>query len=88
MKAIRFSARGHVTVPKKIGESRSWRPGMEFVIEETKDGVLLRPRPLLPRPTLDQVAGVLKTKGPPKTLAEMDAGIALEVKRRNDRGRY
>ena len=57
-------------------------------MEETKEGILLRPRELFPRTTLDQVVGFLATKGEPKSLAEMDAGVARMVKQRHERGRY
>lgn len=36
----------------------------------------------------EDVAGILKYSGPPKTLEEMDAAITAEVKRRHARGRY
>jgi hypothetical protein len=63
-------------------------PGTEFHIEETKEGILLRPARRFPRTTLDQVAGCLKYKGKPATLAEMDAAIDRMVKSRHDSGRY
>jgi hypothetical protein len=37
---------------------------------------------------LEQVAGCLRSKMKPKTLAQMHAAIAREVARRLDRGRY
>ena len=88
METTRLSTKGQVILPKSIRDSRSWKPGTEFIVEETKEGILLRPRELFPRTTLEEVAGSLPAKGRPKTLAEMDAGIAREVKRRHERGRY
>jgi hypothetical protein len=41
-----------------------------------------------PKTTLDEVAGCLKYKGKPVTLAEMDAAIAREVLQRHKLGRY
>jgi hypothetical protein len=38
--------------------------------------------------TLEQVAGCLRWKGKAKTLRQMDAGIAKEVRRRHRLGRY
>lgn len=88
MATTRLSTKGQIILPKGLRESRAWGPGTEFIVEETKEGVLLRPARRFPRTTLDQVAGCLKYKGKPKTLAEMDAAIGLAVKRRHDRGRY
>jgi AbrB family looped-hinge helix DNA binding protein len=88
METTRLSTKGQVIIPKAVRESRSWGPGTMFTIEETKEGILLRPAKLVPRTTLEQVAGILKYKGKPKTIAEMDAGIARMVKLRHARGRY
>lgn len=42
----------------------------------------------LPETKLEDVAGFLKVKGRPKSLREMDAGVAREVQRRHESGRY
>jgi len=88
MATTRLSTKGQIILPKDLRESRAWGPGTEFIVEETKEGVLLRPARRFPRTTLDQVAGCLKYKGKAATIAEMDAAIGLAVKRRHDRGRY
>jgi AbrB family looped-hinge helix DNA binding protein len=88
METTRLSTKGQIVLPKSLRESRRWTPGMELTVEETADGVLLRPVRRLPRTTLDQVAGSLRWKGKPATLAQMDKAIAREVKRRHDLGRY
>lgn len=88
MLVSRLSTKGQLVLPKEIRVSHAWGPGTEFIIEETEQGVLLRPSRRFPRTTLDSVAGCLKHKGKPATLAEMDAAIGREVKRRHDRGRY
>lgn len=88
MLVSRLSTKGQLVLPKEIRASRAWGPGTEFTFEETKGGILLRPSRRFPPSTLDNVVGCLKHKGRPATLAEMDAAIAREVKRRHDRGRY
>lgn len=88
METTRLSTKGQIVLPKDIRTSRSWGPGTEFTIEETGDGILLRPARRFPRTTLDQVAGSLRSKGKPATPAEMRTAIAREVKRRHDLGRY
>lgn len=84
----RLSTKGQVILPKSIRTSRAWVAGTEFTVEETKDGVLLRPARLFPESDLDAVAGCLRGKTKPKTVAQMHAAIGREVKRRHDRGRY
>ncbi len=88
METTVLSTKGQLILPKNIREARAWGPGTQFVVQETKDGILLRPAGLFPETSLDQVAGCLRTTGKAKTLAQMDAAIAGELKRRHDGGRY
>ena len=88
METTRLSTKGQIVLPQSIRVSRAWGPGTEFTVEETNEGVLLRPAGLFPKTSLDEVAGCLKYKGKAKTLAQMDASIKRKVARRHDRGRY
>lgn len=88
MLVSRLSSKGQLVLPKEIRTSRAWGPGTEFLIEETEEGLLLRPSRRFPPATIESVVGCLKPKGKAATLAEMDAAIGYEVKRRHDRGRY
>ena len=82
------STKGQIILPKAIRQRRHWGPGTRLVVEETPDGVLLKPAPLFPPTRPEDVAGMLAYKGPAKTLDEMDAAITAEIKRRRARGRY
>jgi AbrB family looped-hinge helix DNA binding protein len=88
METTRLSTKGQIILPKNIRTSRAWGPGTEFTIEETSDGILLRPGVRFPETSIDEVAGCLPSKGKPRTLAQMDAAITHQVGRRHDRGRY
>jgi len=88
METTRLSTKGQIVLPKSLRTSRAWGPGTEFAIEETREGVLLRPARLFPRTTLDQVVGCLRYKGKAKTLKQMEDAIGREVMDRHDRGRY
>ena len=88
MQTTRLSTKGQIILPKNIRTSRAWGPGTEFTVEETGDGILLRPAGRLPSSSLDEVAGCLRSKRRPKTTAQMHAAIGREVIRRHDRGRY
>jgi AbrB family looped-hinge helix DNA binding protein len=88
METTRLSTKGQIILPKSIRDSRDWRPGTALTVEETRDGVLLRPKRQFPRTRLEDVAGCLHSQGKAKTLAQMDAAIREEVLRRHDRGRY
>jgi AbrB family looped-hinge helix DNA binding protein len=84
----RLSTKGQLILPKEIRTARAWGPGTEFIVEETQDGILLRPSGRFPATRIEDVAGCLGYKGKAKTLAQMDATIRREVSRRHDRGRY
>jgi AbrB family looped-hinge helix DNA binding protein len=83
-----LSTKGQVILPAAIRKRRQWTAGTRLSVEETPDGVLLKPAPLFPRTTPEQVFGCLPYSGKPKTLDEMRAGIAAEARRRHARGRY
>jgi len=88
METTRLSTKGQIVLPKNLRTSRAWTPGTEFTIEETGDGILLRPTGRFPETRLDEVAGCLQSKRKSKTPAQMRAAIRREVIRRHDRGRY
>ena len=88
MERTRLSTKGQIVLPQAIRTSRAWGPGTEFIVEESAEGVFLRPALIPPESTLDEVAGCLRSKGKPKTLTQMDAAIRTEVTSRHGRGRY
>jgi len=88
METTRLSTKGQVVLPKNIRASRAWGPGTEFIVEETGDGILLRPARPFPETNLEQVAGSLRSKRKAKTVAQMHVASEREVIRRHDRGRY
>lgn len=75
-------------LPKSVRDAHCWRAGTEFVVENTNDGVLLRPVKALAPSRLDEVVGCLRTTRPPASIAEMDDAVAAEIAARRDRGRY
>jgi AbrB family looped-hinge helix DNA binding protein len=81
------STKGQVILPKAIRQRRDWAAGTRLVVEDTPDGVLLKPAPMFAPTRPEEVAGMLACRGPPKSLEEMGAAITAEVKRRHARGR-
>jgi AbrB family looped-hinge helix DNA binding protein len=88
MERTRLSSKGQVILPKRIREAQSWQPGTEFIVESSKDGVLLRPIAVFPRTAIDDVAGCLASKRKAAGSSQMRKAIEVEVRRRHDRGRY
>ncbi len=82
------STKGQVILPKAIRQRKNWEPGTRLVVEDTPDGVLLKPAPVFAPTRPEEVAGMLAYRGRPKTIEDMDAAITAEVRRRRARGRY
>ena len=80
------STKGQVILPKAIRQQRRWDAGTRLVVEDTPDGVLLRPAPLFPVTKPEDVFGSLRHRGAPRSLEEMKAGIASEARRSHARG--
>jgi AbrB family looped-hinge helix DNA binding protein len=76
------STKGQVILPKAIRERHRWDAGTRLVVEDTEDGVLLRPARHFPETRPQDVYGSLPAKGKPKSIEEMNAGILAEARRR------
>lgn len=87
MDTTRLSSKGQIILPKAVRDAHDWESGTEFSVEDTDDGVLLRP--LKANATrLDDVVGCLPRKGTARTIEAMNAAIGDELRARRDRGRY
>lgn len=87
MQRTRLSSKGQIILPKSIRDARAWEPGLEFTIEPSGNGVLLRPAALFPPTRLEDVVGCLRSTRKPAAERTREA-IDREVKSRHDGGRY
>lgn len=53
------------------------------MVERTSDGVQRKRVPVFPRTRVEDVSGCLPFHGTPKSLAEMEAGVMAEARRRH-----
>ena len=83
MARSRLSSKGQIIIPKPLRDAHGWKPGTDFAIEETEDGLLLRPLTQFAPTEIDDVIGCLQWRGPAKSIEEMDAAVAADVARRN-----
>ena len=88
METTKLSSKGQIILPKTVRDAHDWRPGTEFAVENTGDGVLLKPVKPLQNARLEDVFGCLKHKGKASTLKEMEEAIEQEVRAHHARGRY
>jgi AbrB family looped-hinge helix DNA binding protein len=75
MDTTKLSSKGQIVVPKKLRESYDWQAGLEFIVIDTGDGILLKPKRPFPATTVEDVAGCLAYSGTPKTVEEMDMAV-------------
>lgn len=80
METTRLSSKGQVILPKSIRSAHHWEPGVEFMVEDMANGVLLRPVKPFQQTRLEDVIGCTGYKGPAKTVEDMDAAIAAAVR--------
>ena len=77
------STKGQVILPKAIRRALRWEAGTRLVVENTPEGVLLKPEPAFAETRPEDVFGCLAYDGPPKSLSDMQAGVLAESKRRH-----
>ena len=80
------STKGQVILPKTIRQALRWEAGTRLVVENTPDGVLLKPAPSFAETRHEDVFGCLAYKGAAKSLAAMEAGVLAEAKRHHAGG--
>lgn len=87
METTKLSSKGQIIIPKWLRDAYRWDAGLEFVVIDTGEGILLRPsRPFEPT-ILDEVAGSLPGGGKSRTVEEMAADLQRGIREaRDDRG--
>ena len=76
METTRLSNEGQIVIPKNVRAAHGWEPGLEFVVEDTGDGVKLRPLTPYLESKAEELLGCAGYKVPKKSLKEMEAAIA------------
>ena len=80
MKTTRLSRKGHMLIPKALRTIHHWEPGLELMVIDTGDGLLLKPKAPFTPAELADVSGMLKGKGSPKTDDEIKAALAEDLR--------
>ena len=75
MNTTKLSSKGQVIIPKPIRMAHHWETGQDFIVINTNNGVLLKPKNPFKETSLDEVASCLKYQGKRKTLDDMEQAI-------------
>ena len=82
METTKLSSKGQIVLPRSIRNARNLQPGTEFSVEETAEGILLRPLKPFATTSADQVFGSLRYAGKAKTVEQMHEAVRVEARRR------
>jgi AbrB family looped-hinge helix DNA binding protein len=80
METTKLSSKGQVIIPKAFRSSHDWQPGLELLVIDTGDGLLLKPKAPFAAAELAQVAGLFKDKVSPRTDEEIKAALARDLR--------
>ncbi len=87
METTKLSSKGQVIIPKPVRVAHHWEPGLELVVLDTNEGVLLRPKAPFQPTSIKDVASCLRYDGKSKSVDDMEKAIEHGVKERfRDRG--
>jgi AbrB family looped-hinge helix DNA binding protein len=79
MGTTKLSSKGQIIIPKALREAYNWQAGLEFMVIDTGDGILLKPVQAFAGTTLEQVAGCLAYEGSAKSVDDMDKAVRQGV---------
>lgn len=80
MDTTKLSSKGQVNIPKNVRASHHWKPGLELVVIDMEDGILLKPKAPFTESALDEVAGCLPYQGKPKSQDDIEAAMKKAAK--------
>lgn len=82
MEKTRLSSKGQIVLPSAIRAARNWKTGQELSVEDTPEGVLLRPATPFAETALDEAIGSAGYKGPRRDLRAMERAVLREARKR------
>lgn len=79
MKTAKLCRKGQVVIPKVFRSRHHWEPGLELMVIDTGDGLLVKPKAPFAPSNLAEVSGMFKGKVNPKTDQQIKAALAEGV---------
>ncbi len=75
METTKLSSKGQVIIPKELRDQYNWKAGLEFVVIDMGDGIILKPKRPFAQTNLTDVAGILAYEGRTISQEEMEQAI-------------
>jgi AbrB family looped-hinge helix DNA binding protein len=80
METTRLSSKGQVIIPKTLRSTHRWEAGLELMVIDTGEGLLLKPMAPFAPTLLADVAGMLKTRVRPKSAEEIKSALTRDIR--------
>ncbi len=80
METTKLSSKGQVIIPKAFRTSLHWQAGLELLVIDTGDGLLLKPKAPFAATELAEVFALFKDKVSAKSDQEIDAALVQEMR--------
>lgn len=82
METTKLSSKGQVIIPKAMRNSHRWESGLELMVIDMGDGILLKPKVPFAVTGLSEVAGMLAGRIQPRTDEEIAVALENDARRR------
>lgn len=82
METTKLSSKGQVIIPKAFRSTHHWEPGLELMVIDTGDGLLLKPKAPFAPSELSEVFGMFKGKVAAKADEEIEAALTQDMRRK------
>jgi AbrB family looped-hinge helix DNA binding protein len=80
METTKLSSKGQVIIPKTLRAAHHWHTGLELMVIDTGDGVILKPKAPFEPTALADVAGMLRTRVVARTDEEIQAALTSDIR--------
>ena len=89
MQTTLLSSKGQVIIPKALRDARHWHAGTRLEVQETAEGLLLKPIETSQKTPLVQGLAAIRQRiayqGPAVSIEEMNAAVLSEAARKHPR---
>lgn len=80
METTKLSSKGQVIIPKTFRSTHHWEAGLELMVIDTGEGILLKPRAPFQATELADVTAMLKGRIQPRTDAEIKEALKQDLR--------
>lgn len=87
METTKLSSKGQVIIPRAFRNSHHWQAGLELMVIDMGDGILLKPKAPFEATTLADVTGMLKSSVQAKTDEEIQQALKSDIRSKWHAGR-